>query len=449
MSFDVAKCINLHNTIVARAIAQLPKDLKPTVTRNWFTTYNVNISEPGLESEFTDELREFLSGIDIVKPRGRARRIAFTPFLIAISDPSEMMPYIWEMFPGYGQFIRLYKNNGEDPGGLIMYLEEHLVSFLETCEDDPSEVGYVTLESALQRYLNYIDAGKFVVDTSYERGAYGDGGRCEGWRYEGYLPVELDMTLELWDNLVNLIASKMPGSPSTETDESLIPLSILDQYPAIPLFAKAFLSRAKKPPFKMIAPELQVPDEGFIHRIGSILGQRYGPSTDLSQWPPANIILFPWSTSGVPFATPDESDTWVRRRIIDDRAGLYLSPNDMMANEVTMLLPFPVGQNGHVLRSDGTTGERGSHDALYQHGCCDSSLPAHGTSLEAIFSSWFDLVDDNIWAVDENGVTGGEDKWRLADTRDHAERFQAAILCQPPDGDHEDREEWKDEEAAN
>ena len=310
-----------------------------------------------------------------------------------------------------------------------MYLDEHSVSFMETCEDDPSEVGYVTLESALQRYLSYIDAGKFVVDTSYERGAYDDRCRCEGWRYEGYLQVELDMTLDLWNNLINLIASKMPGSPSTATDEFLILLSILDQHPAIPLFARAFLSRAKKPPLKMIAPELQVPDEGSMHRIGSILSQRYGPATDLSQRPPANTILFPWNISGVTFATPDESDIWIRHRTIDDQAGLYLSPNDMMANEATMLLPFPVGQNGHVLRSDGTTWERGSHDALYQHGCCDSSLPAHGISLEAVLSSWFDLIDDDVWTVDENGVTGGEDKWRLADSKEHAERLQADILA--------------------
>lgn len=34
MSFDVARCISLHNTIVARAIAQLPEDLQPTIIRN-------------------------------------------------------------------------------------------------------------------------------------------------------------------------------------------------------------------------------------------------------------------------------------------------------------------------------------------------------------------------------------------------------------------------------
>lgn len=68
----------------------------------------------------------------------------------------------------------------------------------------------------------------------------------------------MESTLDLWNQVVDSIASRMPGSPETETDEVLVPLSVLDRYPSIPTFAREFLSRAKKPPFKMIAPELQV-----------------------------------------------------------------------------------------------------------------------------------------------------------------------------------------------
>lgn len=68
MTFNVAGCISLHNAIVARAIAQLPDELQLTIIRNWFTTYNVNISNPGLPVELTEPLKEFLSGVDIVKP---------------------------------------------------------------------------------------------------------------------------------------------------------------------------------------------------------------------------------------------------------------------------------------------------------------------------------------------------------------------------------------------
>lgn len=157
--------------------------LEPDVVRNWFIAYDVHAADPGLLVELTKPLREFLSGIDIVRPRGQAQRIAFTPFLVAVSEPSEMVPDIWEMFPGYGQFLRLCRSNGEDPGGLVMYLDEHAVAFVETSEDEPHELEYELLEKTLTRYLNYIDAGKFIVDTSYELGGYGDGSAVQGWRY--------------------------------------------------------------------------------------------------------------------------------------------------------------------------------------------------------------------------------------------------------------------------
>jgi hypothetical protein len=150
------------------------------------------------------------------------------------------------MFPGYGRVVRLYRNNGEEPGGLVMYLDEHAVAFVETSEDEVHELEYGLLENALIRYLNYIDAGKFVVDTSYELGGYGDGSAIQGWRYQGYLPIEMELTLDFWNQLVDLIASRVPGSPSTKTNEVLVPLSVLNRYPPIPLFARNFLSRARK-----------------------------------------------------------------------------------------------------------------------------------------------------------------------------------------------------------
>ena len=390
MSFDVVRCNLLHNIIVARAIAQLTEDLQPTVIRNWFAAYNVNASNPGLPIQLTEPLREFLSSIDIVKPRSHGRRVAFTPFLVGVSSPSEMVPDIWEIFPGYGQSVRLYRDNGEDPGGLVMYLDEHTVSFLETSEDEPGEVGYGPFEGALRRYLSYVDAGKFFVETSPELGSWGDTTSIQGWRYRGYTPLEMENTLDLWNQVVDSIAARMPGSPTTEMDQVLIPLSVLDRYPSIPLFAKEFLSRAKESPFKNIAPELQILDEDFVHRVGFQLGQHYPAATDPSQWPhpAAKFLLFPWKTAGVPFASSGDEDRWVRsRRLLDDRAGLYISPDGVMTDTIAMLLPFPVERNGHVLRSDGTKVEKAGHDVLYEHGCCGPFPPAHGTSLEAVLAS--------------------------------------------------------------
>ena len=90
----------------------------------------------------------------------------------------------------------------------------------------------------------------------------------------------MEYTWDVWDLLVDKITKRMPRTPTPETEEVLIPISVLDLYPSIPLFARDFLSRAKKLPVKMIAPALQVPDVNFVHRIGLQLGKRYQPATD-------------------------------------------------------------------------------------------------------------------------------------------------------------------------
>jgi hypothetical protein len=198
----------------------------------------------------------------------------------------------------------------------------------------------------------------------------------------------------------------------------------------------------------MIAPELQAPDENFVHRVGFQLGQHYPAATDSLQLrhPTTNFLLFPWTTPGVPFASRDDEDRWVRnRRLLDDRAGLYIPPDDVMTNTVTMLLPFPIERNGHVLRSDGTKVEKVGHDVLYEHGCCGSFLPAHGTSLEAVLANWGPIFVAGDWEVDEDGVIGGEENWRVADTEEEADYFQVELLCIPPEGDDENVGDIEDE----
>ncbi|KAF1362143.1 hypothetical protein EJ07DRAFT_153710 [Lizonia empirigonia] len=92
----------------------------------------------------------------------------------------------------------------------------------------------------------------------------------------------MENTFVLWNQIVDSIASKMPGSQAIYADEVLIPLSVLDRYPSVPLFVREFLSRARNPPFKMIAPELQVPGEDFAHRMGFQLARDSPPNATYS-----------------------------------------------------------------------------------------------------------------------------------------------------------------------
>jgi hypothetical protein len=400
MSFDVVECISLHNLIDERACAQLPANLQPTVTRNWFRAHSLDASAPDLGFNLTDSLTEFLSGIDVVIPQG-LHHMAFTPFLVGVSSPSEILPEIWEDIFESRQFILLYRNAEYDAGGLVMHLDTHGVTLLDTAEDDPFEAEYVEFEGTLRRYLRYIDAGKFAVDTSYERSGYEDELACQGWRYEGWLGPEMEYTLDVWNLLIDRIAERMPETPATETDEILIPTSVLDLCPSIPLFARAFLSRAKKPPFKVIAPELQVPDVDFVHRVGFQLGQKYKSATDPLELrcPSANFLLFPWETAGVPFAS------------IDDSRCYHASPFSRRTKQPG---PPKRRRESRLVRSRRTL----------------SIWPLRSVNYE-------------------NSVAGGEAKWRLADTEEHAENFWVELLCMPPEGGDEGDEEREESESID
>ena len=98
MNMNVARCIELHNSIVSYASIKLPAEHQPKVERSWFAAHNLDASSPGLDIELDDDLTAFLSGIDIVIPEAH-QHLAFTPFIIGISAPNEMLPDMWEAMP--------------------------------------------------------------------------------------------------------------------------------------------------------------------------------------------------------------------------------------------------------------------------------------------------------------------------------------------------------------
>lgn len=104
----------------------------------------------------------------------------------------------------------------------------------------------------------------------------------------------MGQVLDIWKSLVDAVTARLlesagaAGGKEDGADEKpqpkrrrkmedigLIPADVLNKYPAIPPFARVFLSRAKKPRFTSIAPQLDVPDEAFIHHVGAELQVRY------------------------------------------------------------------------------------------------------------------------------------------------------------------------------
>jgi hypothetical protein len=451
MSWDVAKCIELHNRIVAHACSHLPPEYQPTIQRSWFAAHSLDSADPDLGFDLDDKITAFLSGIDIVVPTGH-HLLAFNPLLIGIVDPHGahgLRTQSWEDSDEHDGLIVLYQNTGYDPAGLVYSLDTQQVSYLQDAFTSPYEMKlpWAHLDEVLQLYWDCIESGKFVVDT--ESPGFGDDLVTQGWRVEQCTEKEMDQILHVWDKLVDVIAKRLPVGEKHEEEhgdededepqrkkrrkqqEGLISTEVLDKYPAIPPFVRAFLSRARKPPFKFIAPQLEIPDEAFIHRVGAEMQMRF-PDATLEE-PQHEIcearlfLLFPWRTPGIQLLSESDQESWKPRRrsgILDNRAGLYVHSDSFYSHCGTLLLPFPLGGDGHLLRGDGTKVNGPGQDVLYQRGMCNPFLPGYGTPLTPILVNWWEQVEDESWLVDENGVAGGEELWRKADTEEDAEDFQ-------------------------
>jgi hypothetical protein len=448
MGFDVEKCIELHNRIIAHARSHLPPDHQPKIQRNWFTAHSLDPLSPGLDFELDDELTAFLLGIDIVVPE-QHQHLAFNPFLVGIPSPSRLIPDMWlNLQDEYEDYILLYMGTGYDPGGLFYSHSMQQVCYLDSPFLEPQDCLWGDLQNVLETYWHCVESGKFVVDAEYPGFGDGDNLVTQGWRVEEWTEKELEGTLEIWDNLVDAITKRLPrreeaendGEPQQEEiDACLISSDILEQHPVIPPFARAFLSRAKKPSFTSIAPHLDIPNEAFVHRVGAQLQKLHSDASLTSRrydtvYLPY-FLLFPWRTPGFQFVSQSNRDKWKNRtghsHTLDNRAGLYLIPDGTQAHTISLLLPYQLGANGHVLKSDGATVERGrpGQDVLYQHGVCFPFLPGHGTPLASVLVNWWEQIENENWDVDEGGVVGGEDTWKEVDTEENAEDYQADYSC--------------------
>jgi len=102
------------------------------------------------------------------------------------------------------------------------------------------------------------------------------------------------------------------------------------------------------------------------------------------------------------------------RFIIDNLSGLYLSPDMQFTETVNLILPFPIGENGHVKTGNPPHGGEylAADDALYQHGFCPF-LFSHQPQLVTVLEAWGKMVRKGKWNV---GAEGAVDDWRRATT---------------------------------
>jgi hypothetical protein len=265
----------------------------------------------------------------------------------------------------------------------------------------------------------------------------------------------VDVTISAWHSLLSAIESRIPGPTDNEyktyDDEHI---NLCDLYGH---FIKKFLQKARIPNFQFVAPGLRLslpeelaaqPFKGFVppppQNLNLNLPQIPSsglPQISIPQLPnynrpqDPNQIRNPWdmavyeykwypflflrANKKVPKAEGKYNDyPW--ENASEFSTGLYLINTKTIekADGCKLLLPFPINSRAFSKFGD----EKGiddvrKNDGLYQPG---ESLIIRDDKLrlELLFKNWTSMIENGHWEVDENGVVGGIEKFREADTEE-------------------------------
>ncbi|KAF1815498.1 hypothetical protein P152DRAFT_187095 [Eremomyces bilateralis CBS 781.70] len=181
----------------------------------------------------------------------------------------------------------------------------------------------------------------------------------------------------------------MPGYTVESRRENPLPTNILDQYTLSP-FTKAFLSRARLPSFKYVAPGVTHFTLDFFYAVYSS-ELRDSPRLPPHEDPDLNEVatLIPPAECSIPYpAGPDSADSeGFARFTVARRAGLYTTPDAYCADGVKLV--DSVGSSREILR--------------YRPPHCPWG-PNRYPRLADILQKWAELVQNKVWVVDHDGV---------------------------------------------
>jgi hypothetical protein len=312
------------------------------------------------------------------------------------------------------------------------------------------------LEVILDAYLEMIEQGK--IRALPEKQIEGltlieQNSRFKPWMIYSYTEYDLERALDSFSSLTAAIEQKISQSrPSLPTAEGSFwsriwrflvgttglaaeharePLADQDTIRAanITSFAKEFLSRATKPTFRCIAPGIAIQTAEEL-RDQPYLVIHPDPEESYAAMP---ILLFrgPGIISNF---EPLFGRWW--DELEKYPPGLYLEPvfgPAEFADSIQFVLPYGIGGNGFARVSDGgLIGEvrdsdrehtgRDKHNELYSKGW-NPFIFWYGTKLYLVFDNWKKMVDEGHWQVDENGVAGGIEKYREADTEERCDLY--------------------------
>jgi hypothetical protein len=290
------------------------------------------------------------------------------------------------------------------------------------------------LLTVLEAWRDMIRAGKIQAvsdDVEVPNSKY------DPWINVPYSEPMLQESVHAFNELVEAIESRMPTLPDESRPTGLVDDDVLEGSGIPAGFGYEFIQQVQRPSFKFIAPGLAIPtsttladqpffdiepeppngDDDQILGIQPLLLAR----SDQTYTAPPNGDI---TGSGLPFS-------WPYSQVPTYPSGLYLAPVDRESSnsfedEVKLVLPFGIGSHGFARTSDGarfgentedhgTVEPKDTHAELYQPGFQPFG-EIHGVRLVKVLRSWKEMVERGDWRVDGEGIVGGMEQWRKADT---------------------------------
>ncbi|KAI1110834.1 hypothetical protein F5Y14DRAFT_339532 [Nemania sp. NC0429] len=465
VGMDHARCAGLHNYLVQYAWlaeGRPPASLHRNNNNTFFTAHGA--AAEALRPRLDPSVAAFLDAATLPPADDGFETAPFFFWAEGLSDPDYLLAddmddlhdepedtFLCLYFPNVGQ-------GGEFGGGLLYHQRRHRAAVFMHRDDHDYATPVAAhpelwhpLETVLSNWIDLVRLGKIAAAPRAEPAPY-DAEKIGPWEWRSYSAAQVTACVGAWDRLCDAVEALLPSSSSsssngTTEDTSRQPLLAPAALDAAEVpedcFARDFLTRARRPRFRRIAPGLLVPpadagEFGAAQRFTRVprtahcippvclfpaAGERQ-PEADVAGF--RNPFCGPFRAGlggvGVPFRVPAGvySESVERDTYGGSEEGFrLLLPYDFDARVDEMSLVL--GMGGGARLSDGSLVRRGTATWLFQHGYKpfggDFYRPQR---LERLLDHWRALVEQGVWAVGPDGVEGSIDTFREAD----AERWR-------------------------
>ncbi|KAF1809968.1 hypothetical protein P152DRAFT_144640 [Eremomyces bilateralis CBS 781.70] len=251
----------------------------------------------------------------------------------------ELTPFACQPFPGsiffdlevldpeYSSVVRLYRGSCcYEDDGLVFDQETLLAHWHHDFQPMPPKEHWKPLDSILRKWLSEFERGKFSFSSNNPT-------------YVPWATQDLEEAIQAWETLLNVIEANMPGHTTESRRENPLPTNILDQY-TLSSFTKAFLSRARLPSFKYVAPGVTYFTPDLFHAVYSSEprdSQRLPRYEDTDGNEVVTLILPAECSIPYPGGAGSADREGFARFTVSRRAGLYTTGDASYADGVRLV----------------------------------------------------------------------------------------------------------------